>query len=100
MSGSMFLPDGREWHSNSSAYFWVLDALASRATDPGLAAYLRERFDANVGFLGVDDLPESQRAELLALIGQLPAVARAIAADEAYRDSFIAQMDELAGMVR
>ena len=96
MAGSIFLTDGREWHTSSSAYFWALDALASRATDPGLAAHLRELFDFNVGFLGIDDLPERQRAELVALLGQLPAVARSIPPDEPYRDAFIAQMVELA----
>jgi hypothetical protein len=96
VAGSLFLPDGREWHSSSSAFLWVLDAVATRATDPGLAAHLRQLFDFNVGFVGVDDLPENQRAEFVALLGQLPTVARSIPADEPYRASFIAQMDELA----
>ena len=98
MAGSIFLEGGREWHSSSSAFFWVLDALAARASDPALAAHLRELFDFNVGFLGVDDLTEPQRSELVSLLGQLPTIARSIPTDEAYRESFIVQMDALARM--
>ena len=98
MAGSICLEGGREWHSSSSAFFWVLDALAARASDPGLAAHLRELFDFNVGFMGVDDLTESQRSELVSLFGQLPKVARSIPVDEPFRDSFIAQVDSLARM--
>jgi hypothetical protein len=98
VAGSIFLDDGRSWHSSSSAFFCALDTLASRATDPGLAAHLRELVDFNVGFLGVDELTKPQRSEFVGLLRQLPTIARSIPADEPYRDSFIDQMDSLARM--
>jgi hypothetical protein len=96
VAGSFFLADGREWHSSSSTFFWVLDALANHTTDKVLADHLLELIEFNVGFFGVEELADDQRVELLSLVGRLLKMVRAIPVDEPYRDSFIAQVDELA----
>lgn len=79
-----------------SIFLWVLDALANHTTDKVLADHLLELIEFNVGFVGVEELADDQRVELLSVVGRLPKIVRAIPVDEPYREAFIAQVDELA----
>jgi hypothetical protein len=96
VAGSIYFTNGKDWQSSTSAFFWAVNAMAERASDPELAAHLREFFDEGVRILGFYDIPVGQHAELLSLVRQLPEVARAIPANEKFRDYFIVEMDELA----
>lgn len=99
MGGMIFLPDGRDWSASSSVFAWVVDALADRAQDPGLAAHLRTISEHNLGSLALHDLPPWQRAEVAALVRELPRVARASLPVTSARDGVVAQISELASLV-
>lgn len=99
MGGVIFLPDGRDWSVSSSVFAWVVETLADRAQDPGLAGHLRTIADHNLGSLALEDVPPWQRAELGALIRQLPWIARAALPVTSSRDTVVAQISELADLV-
>ena len=98
MAGSVFLEDGRDWSTSSSIFYWAIDSLAARASEP-LAEVLREISEYNLGALSLEDLAPEQRSELAGLVAQLPAVARAEQPESAARDDVVAQLDELAALL-
>lgn len=64
MSGTIsFSPDAR-WSAASWLFDWVLKTVAGRVDDAELAAELSKIADDNVGWLGLDDLPSDQSADV------------------------------------
>lgn len=98
MAGTVFLEDGRDWSTSSSIFYWTLDALADRASEP-LAEILREISEYNLGMLSLDDLTPEQRTELVGLVAELPTTARAELPQSDGRDAILAQLDELAALL-
>ena len=96
MSGTFFLPDGELWSASSSVFYWMVDAMAEHALIPELAARLREISDENLGSLEINDFPTSNRTELVALIRDLPSIARAELPLTEHRDAVINKVESLA----
>ncbi len=99
MAGMIFVTNDREWGTSSSVFYWVVDSLAERVDDPGLAQRLREVSQFNLGAFGLADFPAEQRNELVARIVELPAVARETLPRSSEREAFINEVQALADLV-
>ncbi|MCU1691320.1 MAG: hypothetical protein JWM64_411 [Frankiales bacterium] len=99
MAGDVFLRDGSAWSMRSSVFYWVIDELAGLVFSSELARTLREISEVNLGILAVEDLPPDQRADFVAAVRALPAVAAATLPQTPGRQAVIAQVQELADLV-
>lgn len=99
MAGMVFVSQDRYWGTSSSVFYWVVDALAERVTDRGVAQRLREVSEFNLGSFRLADFTPDERADLVTAILAIPQVARDTLPDSAGREAFIAQVQELADLV-
>jgi len=98
MAGIVFTADGRDWANSSGVFYWVIDALADRVQDAGLAGRLREISEYNLGSLNLGQLPVAEQAELVTAIRTLPDHARRDLPESSGRDAVIAQIADLAAL--
>lgn len=97
MSGTISFSPTIRWSAASWLFDWVLTSLAETVNDAELSAELAVVVGENLGWLGLDDLTDSQRAVLLRILGgDLRARAeRAFPATMQERDDALRHLDEL-----
>lgn len=98
MAGLVLLPDGRDWTSSSSVFYWMLDTIASDASEP-LASELRLVSDNNLGAIDLNDLGPEQLAELRTLLRGLGDVARAELPKTPKREGIARMLEDLFTLV-
>lgn len=98
MAGLVLMPDGRDWTSSSSVFYWMLDTVAPVASQP-LAGQLRLVSDNNLGAIDLGDLGPEQLAELRRILRGLGEVARRELPDTTGRELITQRAEELSAMV-
>jgi len=59
------ISDHVDWTAATWLFDWIMDEVGAATDDPGLAAALREIVDNNIGFLSIQDLLPTHRAEFI-----------------------------------
>ena len=97
MSGTISFSQTTRWSAASWLFDWVLTYLAETVEDAELSAELTGIVGENLGWLGLDDFTDDQRAVLLRILGGgLRARAeRAFLAAMPGRDDALRHLDEL-----
>ena len=97
MSGTISLSPTICWSAASWLFDWVLTSLAETVEDAELSAELTGVVGENLGWLGLDDLKDNQRTELLLILGDgLRAKAeRAFPAGMQGREDALRHLDDL-----
>lgn len=97
MSGTISLSPTIRWSAASWLFDWVLTSLAETVEDAELSAELTGIVGENLGWLGLDDLTEGQRAVLLQILGGglRGRAERAFPAAMRGRDEALRHLDEL-----
>lgn len=100
MAGDILLTSRLAWPANSSLYHWVLDFLLTQAERPGAVAALREADEAGLGNVDLEELAVADRDELYEILRDrlVPDAAARIPEDAGYRDTYLAELGELARM--
>jgi hypothetical protein len=75
MAASIAVSPEHRWSSASWLFDWVLRTVAEQAADAELTARLTEIVDNNLGWLGLDELPDPQRQAFTAVLPRLPDLA-------------------------
>ena len=75
MAGTIAVSPEHRWSSASWLFDWVLRTAAEQAADPELTARLTEIVDNNLGWLGLDELPDRQRQAFTTVLPRLPDLA-------------------------
>jgi hypothetical protein len=98
MSGTIEVSSHARWSAAGWIFDWTVGYLAEHASDPRVAAQLREIVSDNLGWLGLDDYGPSARTDLVGIITKqlLPAAESALPATIANRASAIDLLRELA----
>ncbi|MEV0901748.1 hypothetical protein [Actinoplanes sp. NPDC049802] len=68
MAGLLVLRPDLDWNVSGGLFYWTVEFLADRMSDPEAAAYLREISDENLGSLWLSELSPSARAEAVELL--------------------------------
>ncbi|GAA1614884.1 hypothetical protein ACFQY4_25490 [Catellatospora bangladeshensis] len=65
MSGTIAVTADRRWSAAGWLFDWTVEKLAEELPDAAAAGDMHEIVEANLGWLGLDDLPAGARAEVL-----------------------------------
>lgn len=100
MAGTIEVTRGVRWSAASWLFDWVLNDLSATVQDAATVQKLQEIVRVNLGWLGIEDLPEAGRAEVLgALCRSLVDYSdRGLPADLPNRDDVLSHLQELADL--
>lgn len=97
MAGTIEVRAATLWSAASWLFDWVLNDLSTTVNDKATIETIREVVRENLGWLGIKDLPEKGRTEVLKVLCQsLPDHAdRKLPADLLNRDGVLSHLREL-----
>jgi hypothetical protein len=75
VAGTIAVSPEHRWSSASWLFDWVLRTVAEQAGDPELTARLTEITDHDLGWLGLDELPDRHRQAFTTVLLRLPDLA-------------------------
>ncbi|GGN61240.1 hypothetical protein GCM10010112_18170 [Actinoplanes lobatus] len=101
MAGLLVLRPDLDWSAGGGLFYWTVDFLADRLSDPEAAAYLREISRENLGSLWLAELPADARAQAVELLRDqlVPAGDRELPGGEG-KAAVLDRLRELADMAR
>jgi hypothetical protein len=99
MAGTVAVAADKRWSATGWLFDWVLEAIATDLGDTPVTARIREIVDENLGWLGVDTLPEPERTRVFDTLAALPARAQTQLPETVpERDTVVRYLHDLAAL--